>query len=417
MSGTVTHDVAQHLNAILRPYINSNYIIKSSDELLLKLENVQIRHGQELLSLDVESLFTNVPVDETINIIIAAVYQHPTMVPPTIQQEVFRELLKICTTSTPFKFNDNTYIQTDGVSMGSPLGPTFADFYMAHLENKLLSQNRISNPCFYVRYVDDILAIFDNKTHVRYFISRLKSNSVLNFTTENMTDNTFHFLDIKLTIQNDGHIITSVYVKPTDKGIYTNFHSQLPNTYKKSVIKTLVNRAIKYSSTWSDFHSEVNRLRQTFVNNSYPQHLIDRIIRDRLDKHMTGTQTESSNDITFYVKLGILSTFRQDEKNLASVVHRHVRSTDPDRKIKLIAYFKPFKLASCFTTRERRDAASRVNVVYRFSCTEAGCNAAYIGYTTNTLLARCKQHRYSSSSIYSHFSFDHHMSPQCKCSN
>ena len=47
------------------------------------------------------------------------------------------------------------------------LGPTMADFYMAHLENSLLNDNsKKSNPKFYRRYVDDIIAVFKNKTNI-----------------------------------------------------------------------------------------------------------------------------------------------------------------------------------------------------------------------------------------------------------
>jgi len=49
--------------------------------------------------------------------------------------------------------------------------------------------------------------------------------------------------------------------------------------------------------------------------------------------------------------------------------------------------------------------------VYRFDCPKDGCTASYIGYTTNTIMTRCKQHRYSSSSIHTHFQIDHHETP------
>ena len=45
--------------------------------------------------------------------------------------------------------------------MGSPLGPTFTDFYMSSLENHVLSQDKISNPIFYVLYGDDIQQFLD----------------------------------------------------------------------------------------------------------------------------------------------------------------------------------------------------------------------------------------------------------------
>ena len=47
-----------------------------------------------------------------------------------------------------------------------------------------------------------------------------------------MTDNTFHFLDVKFTIDDMGNITTSVYIKPTDKGVYTNYLSHIPDTLK-----------------------------------------------------------------------------------------------------------------------------------------------------------------------------------------
>ena len=104
--------------------------------------------------------------------------------------------------------------------MGSPIGPTFADFYMSHVENYLLSQDRVSYPVFYVGYVDDTLAIINSNNHVQNFINRLKANSVLNFTFDKMNDNCFNFLDIKLLKQPDGKFATSVFIKPTDKGVY-----------------------------------------------------------------------------------------------------------------------------------------------------------------------------------------------------
>ena len=95
MSGTVTHDVAQYLNSIIRPYLNSQYIIQSSDELLVHLETMKLQPTQQLCSLDVESLFTNVPVDTTIDIIINAAYSHHQIPPPPMPPESLRSLLTI----------------------------------------------------------------------------------------------------------------------------------------------------------------------------------------------------------------------------------------------------------------------------------------------------------------------------------
>ena len=78
--------------------------------------------------MDAESLFTNVPTEETIEIIINAVYNHATLPPPPPKPDTMRKLLQVCTSETPFHFCGKTYVQIDEVSMGSPLGLTFADF-------------------------------------------------------------------------------------------------------------------------------------------------------------------------------------------------------------------------------------------------------------------------------------------------
>lgn len=50
-------------------------------------------------------------------------------------------------------------------------------------------------------------------------------------------------------------------------------------------------------------------------------------------------------------------------------------------------------------------------VVYQFTCPEDGCQASYVGYTTNTLLTRSTQHRSSPSKIFEHFLSDHDKLP------
>ena len=370
---------------------------------------MQLQENQQLLSLDVESLFTNVPITTTIDIIIKRLYNHPALPPPTIPQPTMKTLLEICTTETPFTYNGTTYLQKNGVAMGTPLGPTLADFYMSQLENDLLSQNKISNPCFYVRYVDDILAIFNTKNHVHHFVRRLQNNSVLKFTTDFMINNSFHFLDIKIVIENN-NFLTSVYTKPTDKGSYSKYSSHTLDSYKKSTVKTLINRAVKYSHSWEEFHAETHRLTQLFINNEYPLSVVQNVINKAVNKYFNNeTQLEPSL-ISFYCHIDNLHTFNSDRKTLKSIITQHIKPCN-NSTIRFIPYFVPYKLSSCFSTRLPVAASSRAGVVYQFQCNEDSCKATYVGYTTNDLTTRCRQHRYNPSSIYMHFLHDHHMSP------
>ena len=76
-----------------------------------------------------------------------------------------------------FLFNNNWYIQKDGVAMGSPLAPSMATIFMNECETKLSNYEGIK-PKFYSRYVDDIFAIFENKSQCTSFLSFLNNKQL-----------------------------------------------------------------------------------------------------------------------------------------------------------------------------------------------------------------------------------------------
>ena len=84
-------------------------------------------------SFDVDSLFINIPLEETINISAESIYNQNDIVD-------FKELLSLATKELYFLFNEFLYKQIDGVAMGSPLGPTFANAFLCFYEKKWLEQ-------------------------------------------------------------------------------------------------------------------------------------------------------------------------------------------------------------------------------------------------------------------------------------
>ena len=107
-------------------------------------------------SLDVDSLFTNILLKETINICTNLLYKNVDVI-EGINKSEFENLLSLATLESYFMFNDIPYKQKDGVTMRSPLGPTMANVFLSFYEMKWLEQcpNEFK-PVFYRRYVDDI---------------------------------------------------------------------------------------------------------------------------------------------------------------------------------------------------------------------------------------------------------------------
>ncbi|XP_076042094.1 uncharacterized protein LOC143025994 [Oratosquilla oratoria] len=151
---TPTYQLAKQLNDLITPYIPTVHALRSTDEFADLLRNT---NPQGILaSLDVESLFSNVNVEDTIKIILQNVFNHASLPPPKIPRLTLENMLRTCTKHVPFRCpSGKIYFQTDGVAMGSPLGVLFAQAYMSHLENHVLS-TLSQKPNMYLRYIDDI---------------------------------------------------------------------------------------------------------------------------------------------------------------------------------------------------------------------------------------------------------------------
>ena len=78
-------------------------------------------------------LFTNVPLDETIDITVNKLFGKKKKY-EGFNRDQFRKLLSLAVKNSFFLFNDKYYEQIDGVAMGSPLGPTIANIFLCYWE-------------------------------------------------------------------------------------------------------------------------------------------------------------------------------------------------------------------------------------------------------------------------------------------
>ena len=107
-------------------------------------------------SLDVDSLFTNIPLEETIAICINQLFGNTDTVEGFTKSEL-KQLLYLATKESYFIFNGLLYKQTDGVAMESPLRPSLGKaFLLHHKKNWLNSYPQGFEPDLYRRYIDDI---------------------------------------------------------------------------------------------------------------------------------------------------------------------------------------------------------------------------------------------------------------------
>ena len=393
-----TYKLAKTLNSIVSPFIPATYSLKSSAE-FIDLLKTRTRRGT-LASLDVCSLFTNVPVERTIDIIANYVYNNDTLPAPDIPEPIMRAMLRLCTTKAPFRCpQGQLYYQTDGIAMGSPLGVLFAQAFMAAVEEEVFSDSAIK-PALYCRYVDDILTEVQDMASLQRLKSRLEEVSGLRFTVEDSIANKISFLDVSIDAS-EGNFITSVYRKPTDNERCLNGKSECPQRYKEGVVRAYVHRALKHCSSWPLVHQELRRIKQVLINNDYDLTTIDRQIQAIVDNYITNpTQTAPNrgSTISLYYKSQMTTNYKTEESALKNIIRRNCRPINPQDHIKMTIYYQSPTTASLIVKNRVNDQSplKQSNVVYHFKCNKGDCallpTSGYIGYTTTTLSRRLTMH-------------------------
>ena len=153
---------------------------------------------------------------------------------------------------------------------------------MSNLENNILNNNPTIKPKTYCRYVA-IFVITKDTESLLILKPEFERNSVLKFTHEPNVNNKINFLDVHVDATNH-HILCSTFTKPTNSGVLLNNQGECPQRYKDATIRSLIHRTYKISSNWQVFRQQINKLKQTFINNSYPNYLFDNILLHYLSK-------------------------------------------------------------------------------------------------------------------------------------
>ncbi|XP_078366236.1 uncharacterized protein LOC144650432 [Oculina patagonica] len=388
-SGTYNFPLAKWLEEKLKPLSTNKYCINDIFSFTDEIKNTRIESDHILVSYDVSALFTNVPLKETIDILVDKAFEDDWFNKThsmQLQKHQLTELLEIATSNQLFQFNGELYEQTDGVAMGSPLGPLLANVFMCHIENQLEQNNMI--PSFYRRYVDDTLVKVPNTEAAINFLQVLNgAHPSLSFTMELEHEGSIPFLGTLIT-RNDNTLKTEVYRKPTDTGLLLHFQSHVDNRYKKGLVNTMVDRAHRLSSTEEAFTKECNKLRTMFSKLHYPNALVDSTIRKFRQETNTEPHAATPSEPSVYISLPF-----KDQRS-ANRVRKEIHSLGSKINIDVKPVFTSRKLSQILCVKENKPPIVNTQcVVYLFKCDL--CDANYVGFTAQNLHQRISEHRYS----------------------
>ena len=156
--GTPTYKLSKFFVPLLTPLTLNEYTIKDSFSFAEELLNYD--SNLVMASFDVESLFTNIPLQETVDLCVKLLFNDKSNIEGFTITD-FHELLTITMSESLVLFDGEYYKRIDGVAMGSPLGPTFAKIFLSYHEQILLKNCPCEfKPAIYRRYVDDTFLLF-----------------------------------------------------------------------------------------------------------------------------------------------------------------------------------------------------------------------------------------------------------------
>ena len=418
--GTATYDVSKYLAALLQPIAKSNFTIESSKDFVEKIRSKKIKEEYEMVSFDVVSLFTSVPLDLTIEIILRKVYDEK-LIQTKLKKDEMKKLLELCTKEMHFSFDDKIFRQINGVAMGSPLGPVIANIFMVELEERLMPTMGDMVDLWF-RYVDDTFT-FIKKGEIDRVLQILNSfHEGIKFTFEKESNNSIAFLDVKVLKKTDGSFDTDIHRKKTDTNVYLNWNSFAPKSWKVGTLKGLIRRSFVICSTEEYRTREIEFLRKVFRQNSFPSRIINSAVHEVRTKMLTdipqGQETTAATDesssptateITepqskepIYTPFICLPYKGKQGEQILKPFRNTLRESLP-RNVQPRIIFKGKKLGSYFRIKDKVPVEHESNLVYAFK-PEAENVPDYVGETKVRMGTRVYEHINTdkASSVYKH---------------
>ena len=394
MPGSAYHEVALYVAECLS--VVPQCKINASTKLISdRLKEVILEENEEVISFDVVSLYTNVPVLEALQVCTDMLYALPTKDRPNVDKETFITLAKIASCEVVMSTHDGFYKQIDGLAMGSPPAPHLANGWLSQFDNLIKGEAKL-----YFRYMDDILKE-EKRTTIEQKLTEINNlHGNLKFTLEREKDQQLPVLDMKIFHNYEtGHLSSTWYNKPTDTGLIMNYHALAPKRYKRSVVSGFVYRIYLACSTWENFHTSLEKAKRILEKNQYPPNFYEPIIRQALNDILEVSPTEQQpktpgQDTTTIKRKPLIIQYRgKCTEDYARALHKI--------KAPCVLVMTLRKLRTVLPSlKPSVNKLLKSGVVYQLKCPR--CSACYVGQTSRHMQTRFKEHLQRAGPMKSH---------------
>ena len=288
--------------------------------------------------------------------------------------------------------------------MGSPISPIVANLFLEDLEVQAIRTSP-TPPSLWKRFVDDTFTIMKKEDRTS-FLQHLNSiHNNIKFTCEEVRDDgSMPFLDIIITPKEDGSLSTSVFRKPTHTDLYLQWDSHHTISSKYSVAGTLYHRAKTICSDPQLQKKEEDHLCQALQKCRYPMWDINRARiksqnpsrnKNRNNNNQPGQKTNINKNIYMVVpyQQGLSERVKNTCQKYGIQVHFKGGQTIKDLLM---------------GPKDKDPITNKSGVIYRYKCSEDGCEEEYIRESSRTFAESFKEHQKSPSPMHNHGNISGH---------
>ena len=326
---SITEKISQFVDKWLQPYVKSlpSYV-KDTTEFINQIERTKLPTHSKLASIDVSSLYTNIPHHEGIQSALHFLKNSPNTYkyPEQPNPDIIGELMTLVLQNNVFEFNEEYYLQIQGTAMGTKMAPAYANLFMGRLEPQLIS-HAAKHIHTWKRFIDDIFIIWTGTTEEfeQFMIHLNQIHPTIKFTHE-VSENELTFLDITLykgdRFKSTNTLDLKTHIKETNKQLYVHSKSYHPPATIKAIAKGETKRYLRTNSNETNFNETtlklVHKLKQRgYKHNQIINHIKDISFNDRIEALKRKNKAKQTDKLVF------VTHYTDDINRIKGIFRKH----------------------------------------------------------------------------------------------
>ena len=359
-----------------------------------------LHRGYHIASFDVESMYPTLPTCQTsLDVLLQYLINYQDQIDTfgfdPVQIVTFMKFIVEHTYAT---VDGKFYRQTKGVGTGYHSSGAFSEILIDHTYHQVIQQTPMGERPLYLKtYVDDSNHLWKHRNHAIKFLQRLNSIwPTMTFTMEKAEQNTISFLDLSITLTNEG-IIHQLFQKPNHSGKYLPYSSHCEMRIKWNIVITETIRILSLCSNVDLAWPHLERLRFNLVSSGYPPERVTLTIKEATVRNPCTQQQPANSKQSYILKIPYANeaTTRIVRRKASSIPNIPIKVvTTSGKTIKDIVKanlrdrITPKQPCRC-DIHSKGISCDASHVVYKATCRH--CEATYIGATARPLKYRLSE--------------------------